>query len=160
MLAAAMTVGSDVPALVAGGAQRVTGRGEHLSQVAAGTLHLVVVSTEPSSTRDTYACVDPTELGGSGRVSRLVAALAAGEPPLDGLLGSALEPAAGRASAAVAAWIRRVRSALPDVSWHLTGSGGAVFAVLPDARRAAELASRARQGGLAARACRTLASPG
>ena len=156
--AAALTVGSDVPALLAGSACRVGGRGELLIPLTLGRLDLVVVSTVPSSTAETYAAVRPQDMGGDGRVSRLIDALGEERAAPDELLGSALEPAAVRASAAVGDAVARVRAAAPEASWHLTGSGGALFAIAGSALEARALAVRMAAAGFAARACRTLAS--
>jgi len=78
-------------------------------------------------------------------------------PPIeDALLGSALEPPACRAAPGLAASLARLRATTPGHPWHLTGSGGAAFALAADAAHAAALAAAARNAGFAARACRTL----
>ncbi|MGA7987490.1 MAG: hypothetical protein WCB51_03730, partial [Candidatus Dormiibacterota bacterium] len=131
---AALSIGSDIPALLAQGAQRVRGRGDLLEPLRTPSLDITVVSTVPSSTAATYAAVRPEEIGDDERSSRLARSLNAGLAPDDALMGSALERAACRADPQLAIAIRRVRDVRPDVAWHLTGSGGAVFA--PGATRA------------------------
>jgi 4-diphosphocytidyl-2-C-methyl-D-erythritol kinase len=155
---AALAVGSDVPALLGGSACRVGGRGELLTAINAEPRDIVVVSTVPSSTAATYAAVLPQDMGDDGRVARLVEVLEEDGATADALLGSALEPAAVRASTAVGEAVGRVRGAVPETTWHLTGSGGALFALAESEQRARELERRVRDAGFAARACRTLAS--
>ena len=69
-------------------------------------LHLVIASTTPSSTADTYAAVRPDEIGDDGRSERLAQLLAAGQAPDPDLMGSALEAAACRANPALADALR------------------------------------------------------
>ena len=157
---AALSVGSDVPALLAGVPSRVAGRGERVTPIASPSLDVVVVSTVPSSTADTYAAVTEQDMVSDGRVSRLIDALTAGESIAGALLGSALERAAVQANPAVGQAIARARASVPEVAWHLTGSGGALCAVATTTAEARALARRMRDAGFAARACRTLAAPG
>ncbi len=156
LMASAFELGSDVPALLTLEAQRVRGRGDRLEAVAVTATHLAVASTLPSSTADTYAAVDPSEIGDDGRSERLGALLAAGLSADDGLMGSSLEAAAGRANPALDRALRRARDAVPEVTWHLTGSGGAVFSVARSREHAEGLAARMRRAGFPARACRTI----
>jgi 4-diphosphocytidyl-2C-methyl-D-erythritol kinase len=72
------------------------------------------------------------------------------------LLGSALEPAALRTSAVLAAAVARLRALTPERRWHLTGSGGALFCVARDANDARSAAACAHAQGFVARACRAL----
>lgn len=156
LVAAARELGSDVPALLETRAVRAVGRGENVSPVAVDTLNLAVVFVAPSLTRDTYAATLPEERGDTGRVERLTAMLAAGSPPDASLLGSALEPAACRINPELASGVARLRTGLPDVTWHMTGSGGAMFAMARDHAHANKLAGAARAKGFVARACRTV----
>ena len=57
--AAALGVGSDVPALLSLTGQRLRGRGDRIEALTIPTLHLAIASTTPSSTSDTYAAVAP-----------------------------------------------------------------------------------------------------
>jgi 4-diphosphocytidyl-2-C-methyl-D-erythritol kinase len=154
--AAALSIGSDVPALLALSAQRVRGRGDHLEALTTPRLHLAVASTTPSSTADTYAAVAPDEIRDEGRSARLAKLLRAGLPPESDLMGSALEAAACRANPVLAAALERAREAAPRAVWHLTGSGGAIFSVARARDEAAELAAAMRAAGFTARACRTV----
>jgi len=158
MIAAARALGSDVPALLATGAVRATGRGENITAVAFNTLWFAVVFVAPSLTRDVYAAMLAEERIDTGRVQRLIATLAAASPLDTALLGSALEPAACRVNPALASATARLRSRLPDVAWHMTGSGGALFSVARDLDHATELAGAARAIGFTARACRSVGS--
>jgi 4-diphosphocytidyl-2-C-methyl-D-erythritol kinase len=153
----ASSLGSDVPMLLAGGAQRMRGRGELLSAVAtAAPLHLVVAVVGTSSTAATYAVVEASEFEDQSRGDAVAAALEAGHRPDDDILGSGLEAAACRASPALGAGLAALRTCLPMTRWHLTGSGGAAFAVAGSAADAEVLAAAARNAGCAARACRTV----
>ncbi|MGA8522345.1 MAG: hypothetical protein WB807_04765, partial [Candidatus Dormiibacterota bacterium] len=154
--AAALGVGSDVPALLALSGQRVRGRGDRLEALAVPTLHLAIASTSPSSTSDTYAAVAPDEIRDDGRTAQLARLLTDGHAPAPELLGSALEPAACRANPALADALRSARRVVADVDWHLTGSGGAVFAAAGGRDEAERLAAAMRAAGFNARACRTV----
>ena len=156
LLALAVSLGSDVPMLVAGGAQRMRGRGEMLTALRAPALHLAVAIVGASSTAATYAAVERVDCEGDARADGVAAALQAGESPADDQLGSGLEAAACRANPALGARLVGLRAAVSEVRWHLTGSGGAAFALADSGRRAEELASAARQAGFPARACRSV----
>lgn len=156
LLALAASLGSDVPMLVAGGAQRMRGRGEMLTALSAPVLHLAVAIVGASSTAATYAAVERVDCEGDARVDGVAAALQAGESPADDQLGSGLEAAACRANPALGARLVGLRGAVSEVRWHLTGSGGAAFALADSGARAEELAAAARQAGFPARACRSV----
>jgi 4-diphosphocytidyl-2-C-methyl-D-erythritol kinase len=167
--AAAAALGSDVPALLARAPVHVTGRGEHLAEIQAPSLDLVVAFLGPSSTGDAYRALRQEEMTDGSRVRMLIAALtrraaegddepAGGSPPSDDLLGSALEAPALRLSEQLAAAAHRLREQTSPLRWHMTGSGGAFFAMTPTTDAAEVLAQRLRAAGLAARACRTLPS--
>jgi 4-diphosphocytidyl-2-C-methyl-D-erythritol kinase len=158
--AAALAVGSDVPALLAGSACRVGGRGEQIERLSLRALDLVVVSTVPSSTADTYAAVTSAEMVSDGRIGRLIDALSNDRMVQDELFGSALEAAAIRASGDVGAAAAHLRATTPGTTWHLTGSGGALFTLTDGPQQAQRLGARLQEAGFAARACRTLASMG
>ena len=156
LAAAALSIGSDIPALLALGAQRVRGRGDVLEPLRTPVLHVTVVSTVPSSTAATYAAVRTEEIVDDERSSRLAQLLNAGLAPESDLMGSALEPAACRADPELEHAVRRARHITPDVAWHLTGSGGAVFAPAATRAGAEQLAASMRSAGFSARACRTI----
>ena len=155
LLAVARDVGSDVPALVAGGAQRVGGRGDVVQAVDVPPLHVAVAMTTPSVTGDVYAGLLREERAGDGRVSRLAARLLGGMLDTT-LLGSALEASASRANPDLGRSLERARAVTPGHAWHLTGSGGAGFAIASDGAQAGSLAAAITDAGFAARACRTI----
>lgn len=155
LLECGLAVGSDVPALLAGGAQRVRGRGERLQAVPARRLHVAVAIAGRSQTAAAYSALRPDEVHAAGRVERLIAELQSATPP-DAHLGSALEPAARRVSPDLADSIDRLRGLTPGRHWHLTGSGGALFSVARHPGDALELTERARDAGFSARACRSI----
>ena len=151
----AAQLGSDVPAVLAGGTLLATGRGEVLRPLPPVDRHLAVAVAGPSVTAAAYAALSDEERRPTGRTDQLVAAVQNHDLPPH-LLGSALEPAACRAAPGLADSLARLRATTPGVPWHLTGSGGAAFAVAatrPDAER---LAHAARCAGFPARACRTV----
>lgn len=151
-------LGSDVPALLAGGLVRARGRGDALTRLAFAPLHLVVTHIASGSTPEAYAALRQDEMG-AGRVDAAARALDAGSGLPPAVLGSALEPAALRANPDIAAGIERLRDSDRTVAWHMTGSGGAYFTIVGDAIAAAGLANRVREAGFTARACRTVAAP-
>lgn len=156
LAAAALQIGSDVPALLALHAQRVEGRGERLKPLSVPPLHVAVASTVPSVTADTYGALLPAEVSDNGRPARLARLLERGEAPASDLMGSALEAAACRANPDLALAVERARAVVPGVRWHMTGSGGAVFALAPGRREAEALAAGMGAAGFRARACRTI----
>ncbi len=152
----AASLGSDVPMLLRTGAQRARGRGEQLVPLAAPPLHVVVAVVGSSSTAATYAAVQDVDFEGTSRGDAVVAALDAGQRPEDDLLGSGLERAACRVNSALDERLLALRGSVSEVRWHLTGSGGAAFAVSDDANHAEDLAAGARGCGFPARACRSV----
>jgi 4-diphosphocytidyl-2-C-methyl-D-erythritol kinase len=159
--AAAESLGSDVPALLAGGTLMVTGRGERLEPLPPPSLHLAIAVAAPSATAAAYAAVHDVERRGDGRAVALATLLHSNRrgPALDdALFGSALEAPAGRAAPGLAAALMRLRASTPDHAWHLTGSGGAAFALAATRQHAQHLAAAARDAGFPARASRTLTS--
>ncbi|MHB8719516.1 MAG: 4-(cytidine 5'-diphospho)-2-C-methyl-D-erythritol kinase [Candidatus Dormibacteria bacterium] len=156
--ALAAALGSDVPVLLRGGVQRIRGRGEQLSPVAAPPLHVAVVVASQSSTTAAYGAVLDVEDEEDERVAAVVAALGSGRVPPDDLLGSGLEGPACRVNPVLDERVTALRAAIPDRRWHMTGSGGAMFAVALDAADAGELVACARALGFRGRACRSVAA--
>ena len=154
--AAALGIGSDIPALLSLSAQRVRGRGDRLDPLTTPALYFAIASTTPSSTADTYAAVLPDEIRDDGRSERLAQLLQAGQAPDPELMGSALEAAACRANPALAAALERARHVFAGVRWHMTGSGGAVFTLTRSRDDAEGIAAAMRAAGFNARACRTV----
>jgi 4-diphosphocytidyl-2-C-methyl-D-erythritol kinase len=156
LLRLAASLGSDVPMLLRGGAQRMRGRGEALTGLRTPVLHLAVVIVGASSTAATYAAVEGADFEDGKRIDAVATTLAAGGRSDDDCLGSGLEAAACRASPVLEKRLAALRSALPQVRWHLTGSGGAAFAIASSQADAEQLASTALRAGLPARACRSI----
>lgn len=156
--AAAAELGSDVPAALAGGAVLATGRGELLTRLPCPPLHLAVAVAGESSTAAAYAALLNGERRGDGRAGRVAERLAAGRPPTSDDCGSALEAAACRAAPLLGEQLCRLRARV-GADWHLTGSGGAAFALAGSPQAAAELAAAALAAGFAARGCRTIPVP-
>lgn len=156
--AIAASLGSDVPVALAGGVQRMRGRGEQLLPVHGPELHLAVAIAGRSDTAVTFAATQRSDHEDGARIERVMAALEAGRRPDDDDLGSALEGPACRAQPVLGESLAALRRAMPGVRWHLTGSGGAVFSLAAGAAGAAELAAIARGVGVPARACRTVGS--
>jgi 4-diphosphocytidyl-2-C-methyl-D-erythritol kinase len=157
MLRLADTLGSDVPACLAGGSLLVGGAGERLEPILHPPLDLTVAVAGRSGTAATFAALTPDEWRGPERPEALAGLLAQGRPVAAELLGSDLEAAACRAHPELDAGLLRLRDALPATAWHLTGSGGAVFAVAAGRGEAEAVAVRTRDLGFTARACRTVA---
>jgi 4-diphosphocytidyl-2-C-methyl-D-erythritol kinase len=157
LLRVAASLGSDVPMLLRGGAQRMRGRGEALTALSTPVLHLAVAIVGASSTAATYAAVVRTDFEDGARIDAVAAALAGGERLNDDCLGSGLEAAACRASPVLEKRLAALRSALPEVRWHLTGSGGAAFAIMDTSAAADRIVAAALRHGFPARACRSMA---
>jgi 4-diphosphocytidyl-2-C-methyl-D-erythritol kinase len=155
---AAAGLGSDVPAALAGGAVLATGRGERLRRLPCPSLHLAVALAGASSTAAAYAALEGSERRGDGRATRLAERLAAGLPPVDDDCGSVLEAAACRATPQLAERLCHLRARV-GADWHLTGTGGAAFALATSAEDAAALAAAATAAGFPARGCRTVPAP-
>jgi 4-diphosphocytidyl-2-C-methyl-D-erythritol kinase len=156
LLSLAASLGSDVPVLLKGGTQRVRGRGEVLAHLEAPALHLAVAVVGASSTAATYAALESFDFEGADRSDAVAAALESGHMPDGDLLGSGLEAAACRVNPDLGERLLALRAAVGQVRWHLTGSGGAAFAVADNAGHAVALAALAREAGFAARACRSI----
>ena len=158
MLRLADTLGSDVPACLAGGSLLVGGAGGCLEPILHPPLDLTVAVAGRSGTAATFAALTPDDWRGPERPEALAVLLAQGRPVAAELLGSDLEAAACRAHPELAAGLHRLRDALPATAWHLTGSGGAVFALAAGRGEAEAVAARTRDLGFPARACRTIAA--
>jgi 4-diphosphocytidyl-2-C-methyl-D-erythritol kinase len=151
-------LGSDVPACLVGGGLLVGGAGERLEPLSHRPLHLAVAIAGRSGTGSTFAALPPGEWHGPERPEALARLLRAGSPADPDLCGSDLEPAACRAHPQLAGGIHRLRAGMPRTRWHLTGSGGALFALAATEQEAASAAAAARALGFPARACRTVAA--
>jgi 4-diphosphocytidyl-2-C-methyl-D-erythritol kinase len=152
----AASLGSDVPMLLRARTQRARGRGEDLTPIAAPPLHMAVAVVGTSSTAATYAAVEDFDFEDGTRSDAVAAALEAGRRPDDDLLGSGLERPACHVNPTLDERLLVLRAGVAEARWHLTGSGGAAFALAGDAAQAAELAAAAREVGVPARACRSV----
>ena len=153
-------LGSDVPACLAGGGLLVGGAGERLEPLAHPPLDLAVAIAGRSGTAATFAALTPDEWRGASRPEALAQLLAEGRPAEPELCGSDLEAAACRAHPRLAAAIARLRAGTPGRRWHLTGSGGSLFALAASRGEAEAIAREARDLGFPARACRTVCAGG
>jgi 4-diphosphocytidyl-2-C-methyl-D-erythritol kinase len=153
---AARAVGSDVPAMVSRCAVRVRGTGEDFEALPTPRLDVVVVVAGACSTAAVYAAFADAEATSDGRAAALALRLRGGRPVDDDLLGSALEPAALRSHPAMARAAAEIRASWPSVRWHMTGSGGALFAVAASSSEARDLAGELAAAGFTARACQTV----
>ena len=146
---AALDCGADVPFALRGGAALLGGVGELLTPLPplAPTVILVAVLGAVETAR-AYASVRSDELTDGSRAAAVAAALGRGELPRPELLGSALQPAALRVAPELSPRLERLRAAAPHLSWAMTGSGGAFFALV-----------RAAEAGPVLAACRA-ALPG
>ena len=153
---AALHIGSDVPAMLAGGVQRVRGLGERLQRLRNVPMHAVVAVAGSSSTAAVYRALSSAELRADGRAERVARSLDERVVPDQSLLGSGLEPAAARVAPELAAALRALRSQDPGRRWNLTGSGGAAFCLAGDGSEAQEIAARLAAIGMQARACCTV----
>ncbi len=151
-------LGSDVPACLAGGSLLVGGAGERLERLHHREFHLAIALAGSSSTAATFAALAPDEWRGPDRPEALARLLAGGDAPDPSLCGSDLEAAACRANLELGHALTTLRQGVPEVAWHLTGSGGACFALAGDAGSAARLAEAARALGFSARPCRTVSA--
>ena len=153
---AACRLGSDVPAALADRPCHVRGRGERIEVARVPGLDIVVAVAGRSGTGPVYAAVDHFTDG--ARVEALAATLAAGHFPDDAAMGSDLEAAAAVVHPDLAVALARLRAAVGDRTWHLTGSGGAAFAVVDGRSAAEETAAQVLAAGFPARACRSIAN--
>lgn len=151
-----MEIGADVPVLLRGSAARVQGRGEKVLALPSPRLNLVVVVVGSGSTADAYQAMEASECQAEPRIDAVAEALVNGDSLLGLALGSSLEIGARRAQPELADAIDRLRAEEASLDWHLTGSGGALFALVssPEAGMAATQHLGAK--GYLARFCTTL----
>lgn len=150
----AQEIGSDVPALIEPRTVRVRGRGDGVTPITLPRLHLAIAVAGRVSTAQAFAAV--TAPAANGRVDRILAATSVGQPVPDDECGSDLERPARAVSSELGANLDRLRARTPAKRWHMTGSGGAAFALADDGAEAAQLAQVARDAGFTARPCHTV----
>ncbi len=146
-IALAARVGSDVPFAITGGTALGTGRGENLRQLRlARAFEAVIVMPEwRVSTAAAFARIDSAKYGLTlwEHASRFAASLGRKELTTSraARLGNTFERVLGRQEGDFEALRARMRAAgLPDP--HLTGSGSAVFGIVPAGSRARAIADR------------------
>ncbi len=150
----ALECGADVPFALRGGAALLGGVGEVLTPLPhlAPTVILVAVLGAVETAR-AYSSVQSEEMTDGSRAAAVAQALRRGELPSPELLGSALEAAALRVAPELEPRLERLRAATPHLSWAMTGSGGAFFALAKPAEAGPALAAcRAALPGLPIRA--------
>jgi len=128
----ALSLGSDVPYFLRGGAVLARGRGEVLEAVpvAPGLRFEVFPGPGPVSTAEVYALCRPAPPGERRGPGPVLAALAAGDAPaLAAACFNRLEAPARAASPALAAHLDRLRARW-GTAVHMTGSGSSVFLVV------------------------------
>jgi 4-diphosphocytidyl-2-C-methyl-D-erythritol kinase len=151
---AALECGADVPFALRGGAALLGGVGELLTPLPplAPTVILVAVLGAVETAR-AYASVRSEELTDGSRAAAVAEALRKGDLPGPELLGSALQAAALRVAPELSPRLERLQAAAPHLSWAMTGSGGAFFALVGAAEAGPVLAAcRAALPGVPIRA--------
>jgi 4-diphosphocytidyl-2-C-methyl-D-erythritol kinase len=139
--AVALRCGADVPFSLLGGAALLSGIGEQVSPLPTltrGAFLIVVLGAV--ATANAYRATRPEDFSDGERVAQMMEALRQDAPLDPSLFGSGLQPAALRAVPELELRLRALSQVSPSTSWAMTGSGGAFFSYLPDARSAAQLA--------------------
>ncbi|MCY4638898.1 MAG: 4-(cytidine 5'-diphospho)-2-C-methyl-D-erythritol kinase [Chloroflexi bacterium] len=175
LAALAASLGSDVPFFLAGGAARAAGRGERIEPLPdLRPLSMLVlvppVPEAPGKTARRYAALTARDYSGGERSRRLAHRLARRAPPPAGDLVNAFEAAVERSEPELVAHYAAYRAAgAPTL--HLCGAGPAVYVLVHERAKRAELAEAFRARGAlvipartlgrdAARAARELPPPG
>ncbi|MHB0869347.1 MAG: 4-(cytidine 5'-diphospho)-2-C-methyl-D-erythritol kinase [Chloroflexota bacterium] len=157
----AARLGSDVPFFLSGGTALAGGRGERidpLPDAAPRSLVLLVPSHSlAAKTAELYRRLTPDSWSDGERTARLARAIADGNPLEDGLLGNSFEGVADGVFPGLAD-LRRAMLEAGAPAVHLSGSGPALFALLPDDAAAGEVARRLRSSGHRPLLARTLAA--
>ncbi len=126
----ALQCGADVPFALCGGAALIAGIGDEvvpLPPLTGGAFLIAFLG--PVSTADAYAASDGSDFTDGSRVDELAEQLRRGTAPAQ-LFGSALERPARAVSQELDRRADRLRAAIPQARWAMTGSGGAFFAYL------------------------------
>ena len=132
-------VGSDVPALVLGGAVLMEGRGERVQdlRLKTGDLNLVLVNPGvASSTREVYAMCGAREKDAPSPTDAMIAALKAGElAQIAAATSNDLQAPAVKLHPEIADALTSLRTA-GATGVTMSGSGSCVFGFVPDAAAA------------------------
>ena len=160
LVAIGARVGSDVPALVMGGAVLMEGRGERVSRLQDGSfapLDLVLAAPRiASSTAQVYAACEPRPESSPSATEAMVAALrSCDRAAVAAAVVNDLQTAAERLHPEIAAARRALLSADAE-SASMSGSGSTVFGFAASEEAAREIAARVGEMGFWAQAVRTL----
>ncbi len=151
-------VGSDVPALVTGGAVVMEGRGEKVTPIAGEVKSFDIILVNPnvhSSTREVYAaCTPRSPSEGLSPTRAMVEALQAGSLSYvaDALVNDLQTPAIGL-HPEIADLLASLRAS-GTLGAMMSGSGSSVFAIVENARTAERIAEVFRARGFFAWAVR------
>lgn len=149
-------VGSDVPALVLGGAVLMEGRGERVSRIGSSieqsndrTINLVLVNPGVhSSTKDVYAACGAREKDASSPTDAMVAALKAGDfAQIVAATSNDLQAPAVKLHPEIADALTSLRTA-GATGVTMSGSGSCVFGFVPDAATAERISADLNFRGL------------
>ena len=137
-------VGSDVPALVLGGAVLMEGRGERVQdlRLKTGDLNLVLVNPGVhSSTKDVYAACGAREKDAPSPTDAMIAALKAGElAQIAAATSNDLQAPAVKLHPEIADALVSLRAA-GATGVTMSGSGSCVFGFVPDAAAAERISA-------------------
>ena len=144
-------VGSDVPALVLGGAVLMEGRGERVQdlRLKTGDLNLVLVNPGVhSSTREVYAACGAREKDASSPTDAMVAALKAGDfEQIVAATSNDLQAPAVKLHPEIADALTSLRTA-GATGVTMSGSGSCVFGFAPDSATAERISADLNFRGL------------
>ena len=144
-------VGSDVPALVLGGAVLMEGRGERVQdlRLKTGDLNLVLVNPGVhSSTREVYAACGAREKDASSPTDAMVAALKAGDfAQIVAATSNDLQAPAVKLHPEIADALTSLRTA-GAMGVTMSGSGSCVFGFAPDSATAERISADLNFRGL------------
>ena len=160
LVALGARVGSDVPALVLGGAVLMEGRGERVSRLHDGSFALLdLVLAAPriaSSTAQVYAACEPRLESSPSATGAMVAALRSGDrAAIAAAAANDLQAAAERLHPEIAEARRALLSAGAEAA-SMSGSGSTAFGFAASEESAREIAAAVAGMGFWAQAVRTL----
>ena len=152
-------VGSDVPALVLGGAVLMEGRGERVSPISTSTSSLHLVLANPgvhSSTKEVYAACGEREKDAPSPTDAMIAALRTGDlAQIAAATSNDLQAPAVRLHPEIADALASLRTA-GATGVTMSGSGSSVFGFAPDAATAARISAELNSRGLRSLHCTAL----
>ena len=156
----AVTLGTDVPFFLRGGAALGTGRGERIEPVAGTALALVLVNPGVgASTLAIYGGVTPAMYSDGSHVRQMVAALRSRDPArVSASLFNALERVAATAYRQVAQ-MEAALLAAGALGAAMSGSGLTVFGVARSFDHARQIRARVARGSWACWAVRAIRGP-